>query len=297
MNLTALIVTFNRLEKLKKTIQATLALPFKFIVIVNNASSDGTAAWLKTIEDIRVIVINLPINSGGAGGFKIGAQHICDNIETDWITFYDDDARPESKLINSFDKINPDMDSVYCGRVLDETGNDCKMNIPWKKRPVSFRQNYYYFRNPQDFIISPDEKCLAITFSFVGCIISRKVLEQNWKEIKDKLFIYYDDVIFSWYLTKKNIKIKYEPSLIYYHDINQINTGLMPEWKVYYLIRNLILSRKIYGADSFYSHPAIIFRLAKYLISGLNQFDKRKYYSYVMNGIVDGLRNISGKRH
>ena len=56
MKHTALIVTFNRLEKLKKTVAETVKLHFTSIVIVNNGSTDGTSDWLQTITDPRVIV-------------------------------------------------------------------------------------------------------------------------------------------------------------------------------------------------------------------------------------------------
>lgn len=46
MKHTALIVTFNRLEKLKKTVAETVKLHFTSIVIVNNGSTDGTSDWL-----------------------------------------------------------------------------------------------------------------------------------------------------------------------------------------------------------------------------------------------------------
>lgn len=68
MKYTALIVTFNRLGKLKKTVEETLKLEFTNIVIVNNGSTDGTQAWLSSIVDSRVIVLTLTENTGGAGG-------------------------------------------------------------------------------------------------------------------------------------------------------------------------------------------------------------------------------------
>lgn len=96
MNCSALIVTYNRLEKLKLTIANTVKLNFTAIVVVNNGSTDGTQAWLATLSDPRVIVLNLPSNSGGAGGFKAGSQYLCDNVDSDWVFFYDDDAWPRA---------------------------------------------------------------------------------------------------------------------------------------------------------------------------------------------------------
>ena len=50
MNCSALIVTYNRLEKLKLTIANTVKLNFTAIVVVNNGSTDGTQAWLATLS-------------------------------------------------------------------------------------------------------------------------------------------------------------------------------------------------------------------------------------------------------
>lgn len=70
MNCSALIVTYNRLEKLKVSIANTVKLNFTAIMVVNNGSTDGTLEWLATLSDPRVIVLNLPSNTGGAGALR-----------------------------------------------------------------------------------------------------------------------------------------------------------------------------------------------------------------------------------
>lgn len=49
MKYTALIVTFNRLGKLKKTVEETLKLEFTNIVIVNNGSTDGAPSGFRQL--------------------------------------------------------------------------------------------------------------------------------------------------------------------------------------------------------------------------------------------------------
>lgn len=80
MKCTALIVTFNRLEKLKKSMRETVEAGFSSIVIVNNGSSDGTREWLSSLSEPGITILNLNNNLGGAGGFKIGSQYICSHI-------------------------------------------------------------------------------------------------------------------------------------------------------------------------------------------------------------------------
>ncbi|HHK5924739.1 TPA: glycosyltransferase [Serratia marcescens] len=72
MKYAALIVTYNRLEKLQLCWKATAALSFEHIVIVDNASSDGTEQWLAAQDDPRLRVIRTERNLGGLGDLKKG---------------------------------------------------------------------------------------------------------------------------------------------------------------------------------------------------------------------------------
>ena len=67
VGLSALVVTHNRKAQLRQTLDRLLAEQVDVIVVVNNASTDGTTAMLLTITDPRLQVINLPRNMGGAG--------------------------------------------------------------------------------------------------------------------------------------------------------------------------------------------------------------------------------------
>ena len=75
-----IIVTFNRIEKLKKTLDsyAKQNLLPKYILVVNNASTDGTAMflkqWEKKDEGFEKIVLNSATNVGGSGGYYLGEK-------------------------------------------------------------------------------------------------------------------------------------------------------------------------------------------------------------------------------
>lgn len=80
MDICAVIVTFNRLECLKKALkkyEEQTKRP-KYLLVVNNNSSDGTMEYLKIWEqeqsEIQKVVVNLPCNTGGAGGFHAGME-------------------------------------------------------------------------------------------------------------------------------------------------------------------------------------------------------------------------------
>ena len=79
----AVVVTFNRLEKLKNVLAALEAqtrLPEQ-LIIVNNASTDDTAVYLNEYErdfplkdKTSITIVTLPENVGGAGGFSAGMR-------------------------------------------------------------------------------------------------------------------------------------------------------------------------------------------------------------------------------
>ena len=73
----AIIVTFNRKELLKESIEALLNQSYKNcdILVVDNASSDGTREFISGyIDNKKVIYKNTEVNIGGAGGFNFGIK-------------------------------------------------------------------------------------------------------------------------------------------------------------------------------------------------------------------------------
>ena len=56
MKVAALIVTFNRLTMLKRTLVHTLNMSFDQVLVVNNASTDGTKEWLDCLDELRLTV-------------------------------------------------------------------------------------------------------------------------------------------------------------------------------------------------------------------------------------------------
>lgn len=291
MKIVSLIVTYNRCEKLQATLSATLALPFSAVVVVDNCSSDGTADFLSKHQDPRLQVITALENRGGAAGFALGAQYISQHVESDWVLFFDDDAYPDSSFIQRFQEICRPEYSLYCAKVLDTQGQLCKMNIPWKASQGTFKNSLKYLFRPQGFIPESNKITEVTTFSFVGCVISHDLLVRTWQLIDKDIFIYFDDVFYSWKLHVAGNKILYHPDLLIHHDINISQTDRVPAWKVYYLVRNMLLSRYILAGKPFFSMTAISLRLMKYLLSSLRGPEKKKRIYFFFKGVMDGVLN------
>ena len=100
MKIGVVLVTYNRLEKLKiaiKSYENQIVRP-EYIMIVNNCSTDGTEQFLEEWQnektEIEKIVINLDKNTGGSGGFNEGLTN-CLALDADWVWVADDDAYPK----------------------------------------------------------------------------------------------------------------------------------------------------------------------------------------------------------
>lgn len=83
------IPTHNRLDMLRQAVASVLiehAVPLQ-LVVVDDASSDGTAAWLATCADARLEHHVLSPGRGGSGARSVGLEH----VRAPHVLFLDDD--------------------------------------------------------------------------------------------------------------------------------------------------------------------------------------------------------------
>ena len=101
----ALVVTFNRLAQLQQTVARLLLAErthLAGVLVVDNASTDGTAAWLAGAGGSASACAGTAANSGGAGGFEAGMRHAMAELSPDWLLLMDDDARPAPDMLAAF---------------------------------------------------------------------------------------------------------------------------------------------------------------------------------------------------
>lgn len=239
MEIGVVIVTYNRLEKLKKALQffaEQTALP-AYILIVNNSSTDGTKkfldVWKNQDENFKKYVVTTTHNTGGSGGFYTGLQAAL-KLDANWIWVSDDDAFPEKDALekakqfleNYAGKID-DLSAV-CGQVINRDIIDLVhrrnmyrkgINVVEKFIPETEYEKDYFELN---------------CFSYVGTIINRKKLDQVGLTNKD-YFLWWDDTEHSLRLSKVG-KILCVPAVKIHHDDSN-GTG-ESTWKLYYGMRN-----------------------------------------------------------
>lgn len=232
------IVTYNRLEKLKKTIKAyeeQVLLP-KYIIVVNNASNDGTKIYLERWKNIsngiNKIIINSEKNLGGSGGFYLG-EKLAITLDTSWIMLGDDDAYPDKFYIEKAFKIvrqENDKISVVCGLVKQNGSVD-----NYHRFNVDNRWKYDFIKGINFNEIKSDIFYIDVS-SYVGPIINVEILKKVGLVDKN-FFIWYDDIEHMLRLRKKG-KIICCKNMIIEHDVEKERATL--NWKYYYGFRNYI---------------------------------------------------------
>lgn len=234
----AIIVTFNRLEKLKKALESyecQTLLP-KYIIVVNNASNDGTKEyleiWKKENSEYEKIVVSLSENKGGAGGFYEG-QKLAITKDADWIMHADDDLYLDKDYFFKFNEyMNNNNDyndcSIICGKVLYKKkvslGDRCILKNKWTI-PFFINVDEHEYKK---------EKFYCDFVSFLAVAINKNKLIKAGL-VKYKYFIWFDDFEFSYRIGQLG-KIICIPELSADHDREDVKNLLT--WKLYYLYRN-----------------------------------------------------------
>jgi len=187
----AVIVTFNKLNFLKKCLDGVLKSSdlLHKIVVVNNASTDGTERYLADInrKNHQLVVINEMENLGGAAGFNRGIKEAM-QLKADAVWVMDDDTIPTREtlvaLIAARQNVQAEFNSwgVLASNVRWTDGSAALMNVPQSGKPWNQSKN--------SNLITIDSS------SFVSMYINAIAVKRLGLPISD-FFIWGDDVEFS----------------------------------------------------------------------------------------------------
>lgn len=295
----AVIVTYNRLAKLKKAIASILEQAVDEVVVVNNKSTDDTQAWLESevTKDSRLKVLNLEENTGGAGGFYEGTKFATEQCDVDWLLLYDDDAYPREDLIANFKtraaKASADVGALTCG-VYTPDGKIADFNRPGVNSinsPSGILK--YFFSKEGPYLSYEDIKHshdIHVDFSsFVGFFVKTEVIRNGLGYPKKELFIYCDDWMYSLELSKLGYRNYYQSDLVFYHDSNTFVASYDDQlWKKYYACRNAIY---LYKESAGIFFPVVfVAKLLKWLLEVRLYKKKAEYFKTLFRAIFDSFK-------
>ena len=237
INIIAVIVTFNREDKLRRALECfdKQNKPVDNFVIVNNGSTDGTQELLEAwsiVDPDRRIIINNENNLGGAGGFYIGLEQAM-SLNPDWIWVSDDDAYPEEDLFSIFQDYCENNDTSAVSAISSRVFSYGRTAIGYHRR---IKQNFLRISELPVPLAEYEKDIFDLDlFSYCGTIIKKTSLEKAGLPVKD-YFIQYDDSEHSMRIRKTG-RIICIPKMKVNHNIEYDN-NVGYQWKDYYLIRN-----------------------------------------------------------
>ncbi len=181
----AVVVTYNRKELLTRCIGHILAQKDAEcdVLVVDNASTDGTEEAVARIGDGRVAYFNTGKNLGGAGGFNLGMRYAVEHAYRR-IWLMDDDVLPRedalARLRAADERVNGEF-GWLSSVVLWLDGTECRMNRQ------KLRKSYYTKTE-----LLPSGMILAEQATFVSLYLNGDVVRQAGLPIRE-FFIWGDD--------------------------------------------------------------------------------------------------------
>ena len=235
----AVVVTFNRLEKLKNVIASIRAqtYPVTTLIVVDNASTDGTAEYLAGLDsELAIEIATVQENLGGAGGFAEGMRRGYTS-GADFVWIMDDDCYPEpdalAALVVGFEGAVAELGAEVpfaCSVVVFTDGSICEMNNPlptwdWGRLLVKDQRNV-----------------MVTACSFVSVLIPRWAIAEYGFPYRE-YFIWFDDREYTLRLTRRCPGVQVLDSVVV-HDMGDnrgVNFAMVDQknlWKFEYGVRN-----------------------------------------------------------
>lgn len=181
-NIVAVIVTYNRIDMLRQCIQHVQAQTVLCdILIIDNASTDGTEVFVKQLADTIIHYYNTGENLGGAGGFNLGMKLAVER-GYDYVWIMDDDCLPQNNALEKLIDANNILNGKYgwlSSKCLWIDGSICSMNV----------QRDTPYADIKDFSKSMIAAEMA---SFVSLFLKANTIQKYGLPIKD-FFIWTDD--------------------------------------------------------------------------------------------------------
>jgi len=293
----AVVVTHNRRALLEHCLRALgcQSHPPSQILVVDNASTDGTYEWLQTwlpVELPGARVVRSPDNGGGAGGFAQGVQWALGSGEG-WIWLMDDDAEPQANALEALMREVDDPANIYGS--LAAKGAETSWVTTLLGPP----------EREVDRVTEVPVKAEVRSLPFLGFLVHSSLVRKIG--LPDAgYFIAADDVEYCVRARRAGAaifvvgtsRIEHPRSRPRRHRVlgHSVTYLSLPPWKRYYDTRNrLLIARQYYGPRLWtQALPGTLIRLAVAIAVEPNKLAQLHAF---LAGLADGLRGIKGKRH
>lgn len=300
-SLASVTVAYNAINVLPRQIDALLrqTRSLREIVVVDNASNDGTAAMLAERYP-QVTLLRMSENLGQAGGWSAGLSYAALQKQHDWIWTFDNDSVPAPEALETL------LNAV-------ETPGD-KGTAPGMVAPIPVHKETETSYMPylwRDGFVKPsaEQRLQPVWFADMviasGCLVNREVVEKVGLPRAD-FFIDFCDFEYCLRVRSHGYQIGVVNSVKLDHEIGNARKirllgsprlwASQPPFREYYFSRNLA-----YLAWWLYPNRSTKYFVARHLASHGVQvllFSDKKLACLVkvFQGLHDGLKGRMGIR-
>jgi rhamnopyranosyl-N-acetylglucosaminyl-diphospho-decaprenol beta-1,3/1,4-galactofuranosyltransferase len=275
------VVTRDRRDLLRQSLAAVAAQtrPVDRIVVVDNASSDGTGEMLAA-DFPQAQVVALAENAGATGGFYAGIEAGM-AAGAEWLWLLDDDCFPSDSalegLLAALDRVQGDRPALLGSRVEWRDGGPHPMNMPTIAR-----------RDPALLAAAASAGLLPLrATTWVSLLLSREAVEREGMPIRH-FFYQADDIEYTARILRRATGY-FVPQSVVEHRTPSKQTWTSDERRFYYHARNTVLMLRG-GAWAPGEKPALAWTLLTSSIEylRLNRWSSQSART-LARGLADGL--------
>lgn len=287
----AVVVTYNRLDLLPQTLAGIACgqLVPHTVVIINNASTDGTSDYLDSLSnELNTDIVHLPQNVGGAGGFAVGIDRALARHQADLVWVMDDDTEPTANTLSEayrawadYSPVRSERPVFVASKVVWDDGRDHPMN--------TMRTMFAAGKERTQKAAAVGARPIR-SASFVSVLLDAAAMRATELPLAD-FFIWNDDFEYTTRLAHHGNAIATEKSVALHHTKTFGTTDANPGPRFYNDVRNKLwvfcarrtlspLEKLLYGGSTARLWASTLLRTS----------DKKTYTGYFLKGVRDAAR-------
>jgi len=234
MSTCAVVVTYNRRELLEECLAALAGQTRQLdhVLVIDNASTDGTAELLREDYRNQVELVALPTNEGGAGGFREGLR-LVHAAGHEWIWLMDDDTIPTptalEELLAATGRTGLDHPpALLSSKVIWTDGELHPMNLPGFDR-----------ERTDEVIAAAEQRIMPLrTSTFVSLLLHRGAVDRHGLPLK-RYFLWADDIEYTARILGEE-RGYFVPASVTLHKTRVSHTAITGGERFYFAVRNSI---------------------------------------------------------
>lgn len=270
----AVVVTHNRLSLLRRCLVhlARQTRPADDVLVVNNASTDGTLEHLEANGVSHVTQANGGSSAGWHSGIDYGLES-----NYDFVWMMDDDGYPDSRaLAMLLDAFTPDLACLSSVVVKEDAPSELVFGLPRLDANgfptlISFKRKYYRL---DELETNGHHQQYPFAHLFNGALISATALKRTGN-VDTSYVVYGDELDYLWRL-KKVGRVATHTGAVHFHP--DVSSRPIRTSTPYYFVRNsIVLNRRYLNAPLLRSVSSVAIAFARILTRN----GPRSFWTYV----------------